>query len=197
MTCTVGRLRAPGRAPGGSLAGLVCHALIGSLAPCGPRQFSDKRDPRAGRHTAEPRSHVPELGASPIKSVGSSSIARKTQATGQSAPRRWAFWLPWWTSMSGSPTGAQVAPDGTRAPLRPFLRRIRGERGRSGAGEVCGGGSHLVLDTTVRALRHLMVSAVKTVWAKARPKRCPRPGRRSDQAPPINDRASAGPTTRS
>ena len=41
-----------------------------------------------------------------------------------------------------------------------------------------------------------MVSAVKTVWAKARPKRCPRPVRRSDQAPPVNDRASAGPTTR-
>jgi hypothetical protein len=55
----------------------------------------------------------------------------------------------------------------------------------------------LVFDTTVRALRHLMVRTVKTIWAKARPTRCPRPGRRSDQAPPINDRASAGPTTRS
>jgi hypothetical protein len=31
----------------------------------------------------------------------------------------------------------------------------------------------LVFDTTVRAVRQLMVSAVKTVWAKARPKRCP------------------------
>jgi len=51
--------------------------------------------------------------------------------------------------------------------------------------------------TTVRALRHLMVSAVKAIWAQARPNRCPRPGRRSDQAPPINDRACAGPTTRS
>jgi hypothetical protein len=58
------------------------------------------------------------------------------------------------------------------------------------------GAVHLVLDTTVRALRHLMVSAVKTVWAKARPNRCPWPGRRSDQTPPINDRALAGPTTR-
>jgi hypothetical protein len=34
-----------------------------------------------------------------------------------------------------------------------------------------------------------VVSAVKTIWAKARPKRCSRP---SDQAPPINDRASDG-----
>jgi hypothetical protein len=42
-----------------------------------------------------------------------------------------------------------------------------------------------------------VASAVKTISAKARPKRCPRPGRRSDQAPPINDRASAGRTTRS
>ncbi len=31
----------------------------------------------------------------------------------------------------------------------------------------------------------------------ARPKRCPRPEPRSDQAPPVNDRASAGATTRS
>jgi hypothetical protein len=50
------------------------------------------------------------------------------------------------------------------------------------ARKVCGGGSHLVLDTTVRALRHLMVSAVKTVWAKARPNGCPlaRAAKRSD-----------------
>jgi hypothetical protein len=32
---------------------------------------------------------------------------------------------------------------------------------------------------------------------RARPKRCLRPGPRSDQAPPVNDRASVGPTTRS
>jgi hypothetical protein len=42
-----------------------------------------------------------------------------------------------------------------------------------------------------------MVSTVKTIGAKAPTEQVPRPGRRSDQAPPINDRASAGPTTRS
>ena len=40
------------------------------------------------------------------------------------------------------------------------------------------------------------LSAVKTRYAKARSKRCAWLGRPSDQAPPINDRACAGPTTR-
>ena len=40
------------------------------------------------------------------------------------------------------------------------------------------------------------LSAVKTRYAKARSKRCAWPGRPSDQAPPINDRACAVPTTR-
>jgi hypothetical protein len=53
-----------------------------------------------------PSAQIVQIGASPIKSMGSSSIALKTQAAGQSAPRRWAFWLPQWTSMSGSATGA-------------------------------------------------------------------------------------------
>jgi hypothetical protein len=58
-------------------------------------------------------------------------------------------------------------------------------------------GSHLVTGTTVRTFDSAMVSAVPTVWVKARLKRCFGPAQRSDQGPPISDRASAGPITRS
>lgn len=41
------------RGTGRSIAGLVCHALIGSFAPRGPEQFRDTRDPGAGRYAEQ------------------------------------------------------------------------------------------------------------------------------------------------
>ena len=54
----------------------------------------------------------------------------------------------------------------------------------------------LVFDTTVRAVRHRDGQRRQDHLGEGPADRCPRPGR-SGQAAPVNDRASAGPTTRS
>ena len=150
--------------------------------PCGStRRSGQSQSPR--RTGCFARSSAPR---SPTSGSGPHPSSPNQPGSPYSLPTQTAINDPGADTTTGSPVGARQ---------RTLARAVA--RGGGMALLTCGGGSHLVLDTTVRALRHLMVSAVKTIWAKARPKRCPRPGRRSDQAPPINDRASAGPTTRS
>jgi hypothetical protein len=104
-------------------------------------------------------------------------------------------------STPGAPRGAPVVLCRAKLSRPPALRGpscagFVGKGSSQGGGGMCvrAGATSIPLSMPFDIA---VASAVKTIWAKARPKRCPRPGRRSDHAPPINDRASAGPTTRS